>query len=74
MQTLGEAIMKYPAHLTTADARLLWATLRINDLEAEVAHYKRVAGKARLLADLRAQAAEFEISADSVPALLRPQA
>lgn len=58
--------MKYPAHLTTDTARLLWATLRINALEAEVAHYKklRLAGMQRLAEDLRR---DFELSADSQP-------
>ena len=61
--------------------QLLKGSLIIADLrkqiaakDAEIAYLQRQVGKARLLADLRAQAAEFDISADSLPALLRPQA
>lgn len=42
--------------------------------EAENYRLRRELGTARLLADLRKDIAEFELSGDELPALLRPQA
>ena len=62
----------------TLEEQQLRLSLELNkcspELRAFVKDMQRQLGKARLLADLRAQAAEFDISADSLPALLRPQA
>ena len=37
--------------------------------DAEIAYLQRQLGKARLLADLRQQAAEFDLSCDDAPAV-----
>jgi hypothetical protein len=42
--------------------------------DAENKRLRRELGTARLLADLRRDIAEFELSGDELPALLRPQA
>jgi hypothetical protein len=66
--------VSYLAKLLQASITLKQQEQRIQHLEAENAQMKRQLDKARLWADMRAQAAEFEVSADSTPALLRPQA
>jgi len=45
-----------------------------NRLREKVADLERQLAKARLLCDMRRDLAAFELSADSLPALLRPQA
>jgi hypothetical protein len=60
--------------LLQASSDIITLQQRVTDLQVENARLRRENGKLRLLVDLRRQAAEFDLSADDRPALLRPQA
>ena len=69
--TVAAAVSDATASMRETVERL---TRENESLHATIASLRRELGTARLLADLRRDIAEFELSGDELPALLRPQA